>query len=111
MTQKSSAKERLIRSVEITGASAVSVFVQKLNKKNTPQLDIDIHKIFKILFRQFLDPEEVNGLVDGVATKAALGGARHGRGAIARRGQRPSFVGAGVYGTSFRCWPDTKLPQ
>jgi hypothetical protein len=63
------------------------------------------------MFGQFLDREEVNGLVDGVATKAALGGARHETGAIARRGQRPFFVGAGIYGTSLRCWPDTKLPQ
>jgi hypothetical protein len=61
--------------------------------------------------KERLISEEMNGLGDGVLTKAALGGARHGHGAIARRGQRPSFVGAGIYGTSFRCWSDTKLPQ
>jgi hypothetical protein len=38
------------------------------------------------MFRQLLDREEMNGLVAGVPTKAALGGAGHGRGKITRRG-------------------------
>jgi hypothetical protein len=63
------------------------------------------------MFRQFLDREEMNGLVDGVPTKAALGGARHGRGEFTRRGQPPSFIDIGIYHASFRCWADTKLPQ
>jgi hypothetical protein len=64
------------------------------------------------MFRQFLDREEMNGLVAGVPTKAALGGARHGRGKITRRGQRPSFIDTGIFRASFRCWAaDTKGPQ
>jgi hypothetical protein len=53
MSQKSSAKELLIRSVEINRSISGSGFVQKLDKKNTLQLDINIHKIFKIRLGNF----------------------------------------------------------
>jgi hypothetical protein len=57
------------------------------------------------MFRGFLSREEMNGMVDGVPTKAALGGIRRGR----RRVQmRPSFINTGIYRASFRCWADTK---
>jgi hypothetical protein len=44
-------------------------------------------------------------------TKAALGGARHGRGKITRRAERPSFIDIGIFRANFSCWVDTKLPQ
>jgi hypothetical protein len=61
------------------------------------------------LFRQFLDHEEMNGLIEGVPTAAAMGGKLRGRGKVSRGGkQRPSFVNTGIYRASFRAWADTK---
>jgi hypothetical protein len=56
------------------------------------------------MFRQFLDSEEMNGMVPGVPTGAALLGIRHGRGSKTKKGQRPSFVDTGIYKASFRAW-------
>jgi hypothetical protein len=59
------------------------------------------------LFKSFLDNEEMNGMVSGVPTQAAMRGVRHGRGSKTRRGiQRPSFIDTGIYRASFRCWVD-----
>jgi hypothetical protein len=57
------------------------------------------------MFRQFLDHEEMNGMIEGVPTDAAKGGKLHGRGKVTRRGiQRASFVNTGIYKASFRAW-------
>jgi len=57
------------------------------------------------MFRQFLDHEEMNGMIEGVPTDAAKGGKLRGRGKITRRGiQRASFVNTGIYKASFRAW-------
>lgn len=57
------------------------------------------------MFKQFLDMEEMNGLVPGVPTKAS-----HGK--LRKRGRTirpyPSFERTGIYKASFRCWIDTK---
>jgi hypothetical protein len=100
----------LIRSVEIIGHQRFR-FSKKIGQEENAAIRYKYTQNIQNAFGHFLDREEMNGLADEVATKAALGGARHGRGNITRRGQRPSFVGAGVYRTSFMCWPDTKLPQ
>jgi hypothetical protein len=57
------------------------------------------------MFRQFLDHEEMNGMIEGVPTDAAKGGKLRGRGKITKRGkQRASFVNTGIYKASFRAW-------
>jgi hypothetical protein len=57
------------------------------------------------LFRSFIHNEEMNGMVDGVPTKASKGKKR-------KRGistpKRPSFERSGIYRASFRCWADIK---
>jgi hypothetical protein len=59
------------------------------------------------LFKSFLDNEEMNGMMSGIPTQAAMKGVRHGRGSKTRRGiQRPSFIDTGIYRASFRCWVD-----
>ena len=65
----------------------------------------------KLSAKERLISEEINGVVDGVPTKAALGGAQHGRGNVDGRGQHSSFIPTGINGASFRCWPDTKYPR
>jgi hypothetical protein len=71
--------------------------MKNLMKSNTKQIEL--------MFRQFLNFEEMNGMIPGVPTKAALKGVRHGRGRVTRRGiPRPSFVDTGIYRASFRCW-------
>jgi hypothetical protein len=49
------------------------------------------------MFRNFLDNEEMNGLVEGVPTAVSVTG---------RRGRRPgpSFIRTGIYKASFRAW-------
>jgi hypothetical protein len=61
-------------------------------------------KQIEVMFRQFLDKEEMNGRAPGVPTKAALAGVRHGRGSKTRTGSRPSFIDTGIYRASFRAW-------
>jgi hypothetical protein len=51
------------------------------------------------------------GMNELVPTKSCLGRARHGRGRITRRGQRPSFTDIGIFRANFSCWADTKLPH
>jgi hypothetical protein len=55
------------------------------------------------MFRGFLDKEEMNGMAEGVPTKAALtGGSRR------RKRSGPSFIDTGIYRASFRAWADIK---
>jgi hypothetical protein len=71
--------------------------LKNLMKPNTQQ-------IVK-MFRQFLDMEEMNGVVPGVPTKIS-GGRKRKRGISTP--PRPSFERTGIYRASFRCWADTK---
>lgn len=57
------------------------------------------------MFKQFLDGEEMNGMIPGVPTKAS-GGKIRKRGRTIR--PYPSFERTGIYKASFRCWIDTK---
>jgi hypothetical protein len=59
----------------------------------------------ELMFRSFLNNEEMNGMVEGVPTDAAKGGKLRGRGKITRKGlQRASFINTGIYRASFRAW-------
>jgi hypothetical protein len=60
--------------------------------------EIDKKKILLVGYNY--DREEMNELVP---TKSCLGRARHGRGKIARRGQRPSFLDIGIFRANFSC--------
>jgi vacuolar-type H+-ATPase subunit E/Vma4 len=68
--------------------------IKNLMKPSTNQIEE--------LFRSFLDQEEMNGMVEGVPTKAAMSGVRHGRGSKTKHGARPSFIDTGIYRASFR---------
>jgi hypothetical protein len=72
--------------------------LKNLMKPNTKRIEN--------MFKEFLNNEEMNGMVEGVPTGAALEGKRRGR--KSRSGGRPSFVDTGIYRASFRCWADTK---
>lgn len=66
-------------------------------------------KEIELMFRNFLTREELNGMVDGVPTEAALQGHRSWRGKRTHGSPRQSFIRTGIYRASFRCWSDTKV--
>ena len=70
--------------------------IKNLMKPSTKQVEE--------LFKSFLDHEEMNGMAEGVPTRAAMRGIRHGRGRKTKRGARPSFIDTGIYRASFRAW-------
>ena len=59
-------------------------------------------------FRVFLDQRELDGVVPGVPTQAALKGVNHrlAHPYAKSNPERPSFIDTGSYGASFRAWTD-----
>lgn len=56
-------------------------------------------------FRLFLGQQELDGVMPGVPTKAALKGVNHRMvHPYAKRGPRPSFIDTGLYQASFKAW-------
>jgi hypothetical protein len=57
-------------------------------------------------FRQFLSQQEMDNVVGGVPTKAALAGVSHRRKRPNAKGnpERPSFIDTGLFSASFRAW-------
>ena len=57
-------------------------------------------------FRQFLTQQEMDGVVKGVPTRAALKGVNHRRKRPYAKGNppRPSFIDTGTYESHFRAW-------
>jgi hypothetical protein len=59
-------------------------------------------------FKRFLELQEMNGLVQGVPTRAALEGVRHRfKSKKNPAGPRPSFIDTGLYESSFKAWVET----
>jgi hypothetical protein len=59
-------------------------------------------------FKRYLELQEMNGLVDGVPTRAALEGVSHRfKGKRNKAGPRPSFIDTGLYESSFKAWVET----
>jgi hypothetical protein len=91
----------IARNMLSSGRTSTTSSIKNLMKPSTNNI--------QSLFRSFLDQEEMNGMVEGVPTAAALGGKRSGRGSKTRKGiKRPSFINTGIYRASFRCWADNK---
>lgn len=59
-------------------------------------------------FNDFIDSEELAGIVPGVPTLAALHGVSHRflHPYAMKNGRRPSFIDTGLYETSFIAWVD-----
>ena len=57
------------------------------------------------LFKKFLENREMDGLVGGVPTLAAIKGISH-RPKSVRKTPWVSFIDSGLYESSFRCWVD-----
>lgn len=56
------------------------------------------------LFQRFLSNKEMDGLADGVPTKASLDGISHRFKSGKGPKPRPSFIDTGLYQSSFKCW-------
>jgi hypothetical protein len=81
------------------------IYEGKYSSATTKSIMKDSAKQIERLFKQFLDNEEMNGMMPGVPTKASLGKQRK-RGKTNK--QRASFEKSGIYRASFRCWADAR---
>ena len=69
--------------------------------KVTAEAESEIETAFKL----FLGQQEMNGVVPGVPTKAALKGVNHRMlHPYAKRGPRSSFIDTGLYQANFKVW-------
>jgi hypothetical protein len=84
-----------IASKFISEGKSTTATLKNLMKPSTKKIES--------MFRQFIDGEEMNGMVPGVPTEIALGGKIRKKGGR-RFKSRPSFEKSGIYRASFRAW-------
>lgn len=96
------------KALERSVADAVEAMMMGSNSASI-NLTAEAEGEIEAAFRLFLSQQEMDGLVEGVPTAAALAGVSHRfKHPYAKRAPRPSFIDTGTYQASFKAWTDDK---
>ncbi len=94
------------KALERSVANAVEAMMMGSNSASI-NLTAEAEGEIEAAFRLFLSQQEMDGIVGGVPTQAALNGVSHRfKHPYAKRPARPSFIDTGQYQASMKAWMD-----